>query len=138
MVVSAPKHITGLYSIDSIITLNGEALISSLSQMILPVLTLTFASGIPKRTVIFKDGLRNAMLPIVTMIGIQYGYSLGGEVLVEQIFSWPGIGRYSVDAIFNLDYAAVQGFVLIVATLYIVIYLIVDVVYAMLDPRIQV
>jgi ABC-type dipeptide/oligopeptide/nickel transport system permease component len=78
------------------------------------------------------------MLPIVTMIGIQYGYSLGGEVLVEQIFSWPGIGRYSVDAIFNLDYAAVQGFVLIVATLYIVIYLFVDVVYAVLDPRIQV
>jgi peptide/nickel transport system permease protein len=165
MGVSSPQHITGLYIIDSIITLNGEALISTLSQLVLPVLTLTFAmlspilritrssmldvlrqdyirsaiaSGIQKRTIIFRDGLRNAMLPIVTMIGIQYGYSLGGEVLVEQIFSWPGIGRYSVDAIFNLDYAAVQGFVLIVATLYIVIYLIVDVVYAMLDPRIQV
>lgn len=165
MDVSAPKHITGLYIIDSIITLNGEALLSALSQMALPVLTLAFAmlspilritrtsmldvlrqdyirsaiaSGIPKHTIIFKDGLRNAMLPIITMIGIQYGYSLGGEVLVEQIFSWPGIGRYSVDAIFNLDYAAVQGFVLIVATLYIVIYLIVDVVYVTLDPRIQV
>jgi len=165
MDVSAPKHITGLYTIDSIITLNGEALLSALSQMALPVLTLTFAmlspilritrtsmldvlrqdyirsaiaSGIPKHTIIFKDGLRNGMLPIITMIGIQYGYSLGGEVLVEQIFSWPGIGRYSVDAIFNLDYAAVQGFVLIVATLYIVIYLIVDVVYVTLDPRIQV
>jgi len=71
------------------------------------------------------------------MIGIQYGYSLGGEVLVELIFSWPGMGRYSVDAIFNVDYAAVQAFVMVVAAIYIMTFLIVDVLYALLDPRIR-
>jgi len=162
--VKPPTHITGMYVIDSILTLNGKALLSSLEQISLPMVTLVFAmlspivritrtsmldvlredyirtgwaSGLKKRTVIFRDALRNALLPVVTMIGIQYGYSLGGEVLVEQIFSWPGIGRYSVDAIFNVDYAPVQAFILLVAVINIMIYLIVDVLYALLDPRIR-
>jgi len=162
--VKPPAHITGMYVIDSILTLNGKALLSSLEQISLPMVTLVFAmlspivritrtsmldvlredyirtgwaSGLKKRTVIFRDALRNALLPVVTMIGIQYGYSLGGEVLVEQIFSWPGIGRYSVDAIFNVDYAPVQAFILLVAVINIMIYLIVDVLYALLDPRIR-
>jgi len=162
--VSPPMHITGMYVVDSILTLNGKTLASSLSQMALPMTTLAFAmlspivritrtsmldvfredyirtaraSGLRARTIVFRDALRNAALPVITMIGMQYGYSLGGEVLVEQIFSWPGIGRYSIDAIFNVDYAPVQAFVLLVAAMYITIYLIVDVLYALLDPRIR-
>ena len=162
--ISPPMHITGMYVVDSILTLNGKTLASALSQMALPMTTLAFAmlspivritrasmldvlredyirtaraSGLRSRTIIFRDALRNAALPVVTMIGMQYGYSLGGEVLVEQIFSWPGIGRYSIDAIFNVDYAPVQAFVLLVAAVYITIYLIVDVLYALLDPRIR-
>jgi peptide/nickel transport system permease protein len=164
LLVSGPKHITGFYTLDSILTLNGKALVSTLSQMTLPVITLVFAmlspivritrssmldvlkqdfirsaiaSGVNRRTIIYKDALKNALAPVITMIGIQYGYSLGGEVLVEQIFSWPGMGRYSVDAIFNLDYGPVQGFVLVVAVIYVTIYLIVDVLYAILDPRVR-
>lgn len=162
--ISPPTHITGMYVVDSILTLNGKTLASSLSQMALPMTTLAFAmlspivritrtsmldvfredyiraaraSGLRTRTIIFRDALRNAALPVITIIGMQYGYSLGGEVLVEQIFSWPGIGRYSIDAIFNVDYAPVQAFVLLVAAMYITIYLIVDVLYALLDPRIR-
>ncbi len=162
--ISPPTHITGMFVLDSILTLNGKALASSLSQMALPLVTLVFAmlspivritrssmldvfredyirtaraSGLANRTVIFKDALRNALLPVITMIGLQYGYSLGGEVLVEQIFSWPGMGRYSIDAIFNVDYAPVQAFVMLVAVIYISINLIVDVLYALLDPRIR-
>jgi ABC-type dipeptide/oligopeptide/nickel transport system permease component len=162
--VSSPRTVTGFYILDSILTLNWRALLSTLSQMALPVITLTFAmlspivritrtsmldvlrqdyirsalaSGVGRRAIIYWDALKNALPPIITMIGLQYGYSLGGEVLVEQIFSWPGMGRYSVDAIFNLDYAAVQGFVLVVAAVYITIYLAVDILYAALDPRIR-
>jgi peptide/nickel transport system permease protein len=162
--VSSPQQITGSYILDSIFTWNGQALISTLKQMSLPVITLVFAmlspivritrssmldvlkqdyirsaiaSGVGHRTIIYRDALRNALAPVITMIGIQYGYSLGGEVLVEQIFSWPGMGRYSVDAIFNLDYGPVQGFVLVVAVIYVTIYLLVDVLYAILDPRIR-
>lgn len=162
--VPPPTQITGMYVLDSMLTLNGKALMSSLSQMALPLITLVFAmlspivritrtsmleifredyirtaraSGLAGKTIIFKDALRNAMLPIITMIGLQYGYSLGGEVLVEQIFSWPGMGRYSIDAIFNVDYAPVQAFVMLVAIIYISINLIVDVLYALLDPRIR-
>jgi peptide/nickel transport system permease protein len=162
--IRPPTHITGMYVIDSILTGNGTALLSSLKQLALPLVTLVFAmispivritrttmldvsredyvrtakaSGLHRRTVIFRDTLRNALLPVITTIGLQYGYSLGGEVLVEQIFSWPGMGRYSIDAIFNLDYAPVQAFVMFVALIYITINLIVDVLYALLDPRIR-
>lgn len=158
-----PDHITGLYILDSILTLNGSALAATLAQMALPLATLVFAmmspitritrssmlevlrddyirtawaSGLPK-IVVYRDAVRNALFPVLTMAGIQYGYSLGGEVLVEQIFSWPGMGRYSVDAIFNLDYAPVQAFVMYVAALYMIIYLVIDVLFAILDPRIR-
>ena len=162
--VKPPTHITGMYVVDSILTMNGKALVSSLRQLALPMTTLVFAmvspivritrttmlevaredyvrtaraSGLRKHTIVFKDTLRNALLPVVTTIGLQYGYSLGGEVLVEQIFSWPGMGRYSIDAIFNVDYAPVQAFVMFVAVIYITINLIVDITYALLDPRIR-
>ncbi len=162
--VAPPQHLTGMYIVDAILTLNGPALSSALSQIALPATALAFAmlspivritrtsmldvlgedyvrtavsSGLKRKTIIFRDALRNAMLPVVTMIGIQYGYSLGGEVLVEQIFSWPGMGRYAISAIFNLDYQPVQAFVMLVALMYVTIYLVVDVLYALLDPRIR-
>ena len=162
--VAAPTRVSGFYLLDSVITGNWHALRSVISQMALPVMTLVFAmlpsiirvtrssmldvcredyvrtalaTGLRRRTVIFQDALRNALLPVVTTIGGYYGYSLGDEVLVEQIFSWPGMGRYSIDAIYNLDYAAVQAFVMIVAIIYITVYLAVDLLYAVLDPRVR-
>jgi len=162
--VSPPDHITGFYILDSILTLDGRALASSLQQLILPTLTLIVAmmspiiritrssmldvlnedyirsakaSGLSRRVILYRDGLRNALLPVITLIGGYYGYSLGGEVLVEQIFSWPGMGRYSVEAIFNLDYSPVQGFVMLTAVLYVLIYTVVDILYALIDPRIR-
>ncbi len=162
--VRPPEHVTGFYILDSILTLNGPALASSLSQLALPSLTLIIAmtspiiritrssmldvlkedyirsakaSGLRRPVILFRDALKNALLPVITLIGGYYGYSLGGEVLVEQIFSWPGMGRYSVEAIFNLDYAPVQAFVMLTAVLYVAIYTIVDVLYAIIDPRIR-
>jgi peptide/nickel transport system permease protein len=162
--VRPPDHVTGFYILDSILTLNGPALASSLRQITLPALSLIIAmmspiiritrssmldvlkedyvrsakaSGLRRRVILYRDALRNALLPVITLIGGYYGYSLGGEVLVEQIFSWPGMGRYSVEAIFNLDYAPVQGFVMLTALLYVLIYTVVDILYAFIDPRIR-
>jgi ABC-type dipeptide/oligopeptide/nickel transport system permease component len=88
--------------------------------------------------VILRHALRNAFLPIVTVLGLNLGLLLGGAVLTETIFSWPGLGRYVVDSLMARDYAAVQGCILVFAGLMAVINLIVDLVYVLLDPRIRV
>jgi peptide/nickel transport system permease protein len=161
--IEPPQHITGMYTFDSLVTGNWEALISSLRHIALPVLTLAFAMtspilrltrnsmlealgsryvqtgfamGLSFRIVVYRDALRNALLPIVTSIGMIYGWSLGGEVLVEVVFSWPGMGSYAVNSIASMDFAPVQGFVLLMAFLRVVINLLVDVLYALIDPRI--
>ena len=95
------------------------------------------AKGQRERTVIYGHALRNAMLPIVTIIGLQFGTLLGGAVLTETVFSWPGIGRLLVDAIGFRDYPIIQGTVLVIAVGFVLTNLIVDVLYAYLDPRIQ-
>jgi peptide/nickel transport system permease protein len=95
------------------------------------------AKGQRERKVIYGHALRNAMLPIVTIIGLQFGTLLGGAVLTETVFSWPGIGRLLVDAIGFRDYPIIQGTVLVIAVGFVLTNLIVDVLYAYLDPRIQ-
>jgi ABC-type dipeptide/oligopeptide/nickel transport system permease component len=95
------------------------------------------AKGQPERNVVYKHALRNALLPIVTIIGLQFGTLLGGAVLTETVFSWPGIGRLLVDAIGYRDYPIIQGTVLVIAVGFVLTNLIVDVLYAYLDPRIQ-
>jgi peptide/nickel transport system permease protein len=93
--------------------------------------------GLSSRVVIVNHGLRNALVPIITIIAVIYGYALGGVVLVEIIFSWPGLGNYSYTAIQNSDFPALQGFVLLVTVIYVLIYLALDIIAALLDPRVK-
>lgn len=95
------------------------------------------AKGVNNRRMIWKHALKNALIPVVTVIGIQTGYLLGGSVVVEQIFSLPGIGRLALEAITNRDYALLQGTILFIASAFVIINLVVDVIYGYLNPRIR-
>jgi peptide/nickel transport system permease protein len=159
-----PHRITGMYTLDSLLTGNWTALGNSLQHIILPAATLAFASlatmtrvtrasmlealgqdfirtarakGLRQRLVIYRHALRNALIPTLTLMGLQVGNLLGGAFLVEIVFSWPGIGFYAVQAIRAFDYSAIMGVTIIVAIAYTLINLIVDLLYAVLDPRIS-
>lgn len=95
------------------------------------------AKGIFEKAVILKHALKNAMIPVITVIGLQLGSLLGGAVLTETVFAWPGIGSYIVDAIIKSDYPIVQGAVMLLAVIFVLVNLIVDLIYAQLDPRIK-
>jgi ABC-type dipeptide/oligopeptide/nickel transport system permease component len=95
------------------------------------------AKGLAEWKVIYKHALRNALVPIVTIIGLQFGTLLGGAVLTETVFAWPGIGRLLIDAISFRDYPVIQGTVLFIAVGFVLVNLLVDVLYAYLDPRIR-
>jgi peptide/nickel transport system permease protein len=156
--------ITKLVLLDSIITGNGEALIDALKHLAMPVLALAtiptaiiarmtrssmldvlqedyirtaHAKGVVERVVLFKHALKNAFLPVITIIGLQTGSLLAGAVLTETIFAWPGIGKWVYDAILGRDYPIVQGGTLVIALIFVLANLLVDVSYALLDPRIQ-
>jgi ABC-type dipeptide/oligopeptide/nickel transport system permease component len=160
--LNAPTHITGMYTIDSLLTGNWTCLLSAVTHLALPVITLAFASagsimrmtrstvmsildgdfirhgrlsGLPERTLL-RYALRNALPPVVTLVAIIYGYLLGGAVLIENVFGWGGLGQYAVQAMSNSDYAAIQGFVLVTATFTLFLYLVVDLLYFAIDPRI--
>lgn len=157
-------HITGLYILDSILTGNFLVLISCIQHIILPAMTLAYTSlvvitrmvrasmlevlrqdyvrtarayGLTNRKVIYKYALKNALIPAVTTAGLSYGYMLGGTFLVESIFSWPGLGRYAAASIIYSDYPAVLGVSLLVALVYTIVNLSVDLLYGFLDPRIK-
>jgi peptide/nickel transport system permease protein len=95
------------------------------------------AKGLAERAVVWRHALRNALIPTVTVVGLQFGYMLGGAVLVEVVFAWPGLGRYVIQSIATRDYPAVQGAVLVVAAGYVLINVLVDLAYAFLDPRVR-
>lgn len=95
------------------------------------------AMGFPERTVIYRYALRNALIPVVTVVGLQLGYSLAGAVLTETVFAWPGLGRLLVDAIFARDYPVVQGCFIFVAFTFALTNFLVDILYSFLDPRIR-
>jgi peptide/nickel transport system permease protein len=162
--MSPPDQITGLYVVDSILTGNWVALSESLKVLILPVAILAFgamaplarmarsgmvdaldsqyvlaakALGIPWRSIAMLYALKNALLPVITMTSVVYGFLLGGSVLVENIFAWPGLGRYAYDAIAGSDYPAIQGFILYAATMYVVLFILADLAYRLLDPRVR-
>jgi peptide/nickel transport system permease protein len=157
------QEVTGLYVLDSIITANGAALVSSLKHLVLPSLTLGLAmaavvarvlrssmletlrsdyvtlaraKGAPERSVVLKHALRNALIPTVTVVGLQVGVLLGGNMIVETVFGWPGLGRMTVDAIFKRDFPLVQGAVIVYAFTFVMANLIVDVLYTYLNPKI--
>lgn len=98
---------------------------------------LARAKGVPEHKVVVKHGLRNALLPIVTLVGLQIGHLLGGTVIIETIYAWPGVGRLVVGAIMNSDYATAQGGLLLMACIFVAVNLIVDLLYSTLDPRLS-
>jgi ABC-type dipeptide/oligopeptide/nickel transport system permease component len=100
-------------------------------------ITTARSKGLAERVVIYKHALKNALIPVVTVLGLQFGILLGGAVLTETVFAWPGVGRLLVDAILRRDYPVVQGTVMLLAFLFVIINLVVDVIYAFLDPRIH-
>lgn len=158
------NHITGFYILDSIISLNGRALWSTIRHLILPSAALATiptatiarvtrssmlevlrqdyirterAKGLSERGVIYKHAVRNAMIPVVTVIGLNFGLLLAGALLTETVFSWPGIGRYVVNAVRMRDYPVVQGCVMFFALIFVFVNLIADVLYVYIDPRIK-
>jgi peptide/nickel transport system permease protein len=95
------------------------------------------AKGLPPRRVVWRHALRNALMPVVTLVGLQLGQLMGGVVVTESVFSWPGIGKLTVDAIFARDFPVVQGTILVTATLFVLINLVTDLLYTLLDPRLR-
>jgi len=95
------------------------------------------AKGLSENSVVFGHALRNALLPVITILGVQFATLLGGTVIIESVFSWPGVGGLMLDGISNRDYAVVQGGLLLLVLLFIIINLLVDLSYAFLDPRIR-
>jgi len=162
--VSFLDFLSGFYIIGSLLTGNWIALKDALSHLILPSIALgsipmaiiarmtrssllevlgedyirtARAKGLRERAVLLRHALKNAFLPIITVIGLQLGFLLGGAILTETIFSWPGLGRLVVNRILARDYPAVQGSVLVIALIFVVLNLLVDISYAYLDPRIH-
>ncbi|MEN3931369.1 glutathione ABC transporter permease GsiC [Microvirga sp. W0021] len=95
------------------------------------------AKGVPSQGIIWKHTLRNALIPVITMLGLQFGFLLGGSIVVESVFSWPGIGRYLIDSVSYRDYPAIQALILMLSLEFILINLIVDVLYAVANPEIR-
>ncbi|WP_075214098.1 ABC transporter permease [Mongoliimonas terrestris] len=162
---SPPPHVTGFYLIDSLIAGDLETFRASFAQLILPGITLALfalapiarmtrasmlsvlssefirtarASGLAPGTVIVRYAFRNAMLPVITTLGMVFSFLLGANVLVEKVFAWPGIGSFAVEALIQSDYAPVQGFVLTMAILYVLLNLLIDLLYGLIDPRMRI
>jgi len=158
-----PERITGFFLIDSALAGDGQTFWGAAKQLILPAATMALftlapiarmtraamlqalssdfvrtarAAGLTPRKVLLRYALRNALLPVVTTLGMVFSFALGANVLVEKVFAWPGIGSYAVDALVASDYAAVQGFVLAMALLFVALNLIIDLLYAVIDPRV--
>ena len=159
-----PSHVTGLYLVDSLLAGEIQTFGTALVHLIMPATALAFGSlavttrmmrasviesldadyvrtarakGLVERIVLSRHVLKNALIPTTTVLGLQVGFLLGGNVLTEVVFNWPGIGLYAVTAIRNLDYAAIMGVTLVISVIYVSVNLVVDIVYLALDPRIS-
>lgn len=157
-----PDRITGFLTIDALFAGDTEVFWAALKQMLLPAMTMALfalapltrmtrasmvdvmgsefirtarASGLSKRKIVMTYAFRNAMLPVITTMGMTLSYMLGANVLVERVFAWPGIGSFAMESIINLDYAPLQGFMLVMALIFILINLATDVLSAIIDPR---
>lgn len=164
MLMSAPPRVTGLYTIDSLLSGQFDVFVQAVIHLILPSFCLAYTSlaliarltrssmlevmtqdyirtarakGLSERAVVWKHALRNALIPTATMAGLAFGSLLTGAVLTETIFMWPGIGRYSVRAISSNDFASIMGFTMIVVIVFVLMNLLVDILYAYLDPRVK-
>lgn len=162
--IQAPRHITGLYVVDGFITGNYEAMLDSLSHLILPSIVLASftmglitrttraslletlstdyirtakAKGLPKAPLMYRHAMGNAAIPVLTVIGVGFGNLLGGMVLVETIFAWPGIGQLAFQSVKSLDFPSIIGVSLLIAANYAVINIFIDVMYGVIDPRVR-
>jgi peptide/nickel transport system permease protein len=162
-VYSPPAAVTGFYLIDALLAGDLAVWWASLKQLILPTLTMSIfvlapiarmtrasmlavlssdfvrtarASGLGPVTVLLRYALRNALLPVVTTLGMVFGFMLGSSVIVEKVFGWPGIGSYAIDSLTASDYAPIQGFVLTMGVLFVLVNLLIDVAYTLVDPRV--
>jgi peptide/nickel transport system permease protein len=162
---SPPATITGSFLVDSAIAGDGALFLAAARQLALPTLTLGLfalapiarmtraamlgvlssdwvrtarASGLSPGTVLYTYALRNALLPVVTLLGMVFSFLLGANVVVEKVFAWPGVGSYALEALIASDYAPVQGFVLVMAGLYVALNLTVDVLYGVIDARVRI
>jgi peptide/nickel transport system permease protein len=129
-----PAVTLALFSVGLIARMTRSSMLEVLGQ---DYVRTARAKGAPFRRVVFRHALRNALLPVMTVIGLQFGALLGGAVVTETVFAWPGVGRLLVDSIFFRDYPVVQGLVLMFGTTFVLINLLVDVLYAYVDPRIH-
>jgi peptide/nickel transport system permease protein len=164
MFVMQPPRVTGFLLIDTVIAGNWEAFWSAAERLALPAMTMAIfvmspitrmtrsamvgvlnadyirtarAMGLSDWSVYVRYGLRNALLPVLTTVGIVFSTMLGSNVLVERVFSWPGIGNFALTALLASDYAPVQGFVLVMGVLLVAINLVVDISYGLADPRVR-
>jgi peptide/nickel transport system permease protein len=163
ILVEPPTTITGMYAIDSLLTLNWPALKASLSQLALPVATMSFfvlgpVMKITRESVnealnsnyvrfarqcglsgwrVAMYALRNALTTVITVTGIFLAYLLGAAVLIENVFAWGGLGQYAVSSVIQSDYFAIQGVILVMSAFSLVVYLLVDLLYAAVDPRVR-
>lgn len=162
---SPPATITGMYLMDAALAGNWSLLGASARQLALPALTLAIvaiapltrmtrasmlavlssdfvrtarASGLSFRTVVWVYALRNALLPVLTSLGMVFSFLLGAGVVVEKVFAWPGVGSYALEAVIAADYAPVQGFVLLMAMVFVLLNLAIDLAYGLVDPRIRI
>ena len=160
-----PPQVTGFLVFDSLIAREWGTAWSAVKQLLLPSLTLALftlapiarmtrasmlqalsseylrtarAAGLSRGRVLMVYAFRNALLPVVTTLGMVFSFTLGANVLVEKVFAWPGIGSFAIEALVVSDYAAVQGFVLSMAVLFVVLNLVIDTLYTLIDPRVQV
>ncbi len=162
--ITPPEHITGLYVLDSLLTGNTEVLLDSIPHLILPSIVLaSFTMGLITRTtranlletmstdyirtarakglgsfpLMFRHAIGNAAIPVLTVIGVGFGNLLGGMVLVETIFAWPGVGQFAFQSVKSLDFPAIIGVSLLIAFNYAIINIVIDILYGVIDPRVR-
>jgi peptide/nickel transport system permease protein len=163
--LSAPPRVTGLYTVDSLLNGNLSLFVNALQHLVLPSVALCLPSmalvarltrtstlealgqdyvrtarskGLRRSRVVIVHAVRNSLMPITTVLGLQTGFLLSGAFLVEVIFNWPGIGLYTLNAVLASDYNAIMSITLLVAAIYVLVNLVVDLLYSVLDPRVTV
>lgn len=162
--IAAPAGPTGMYLLDSLIAGDWQAFGSALSHIILPAFCLSYvylaimtrmvrssmlevlnqeyirtarANGLSEWAIVVRHGLRNALVPTVTILGLSFGELIGGAILTEAIFAWPGLGSYLVESIGFLDFPSIMGFTILICVIYVMVNLLVDIAYGLLDPQIR-
>lgn len=159
-----PDSVTGLLTVDGLLAGRPDAVVDALAHLVLPAAALAFGlmaiavritratllteldkdyvkvarlKGLPETAIIRRHVLRNALIPVLTLVGVQFGYLVGGTLVVETVFAWPGLGFYAFNSILNIDYAPVMGVALVTTGVFVTINLVIDLLYPVIDPRIR-